>query len=1032
MWLRHLIQNHVLTNLFFALVLVVGTLTYMKLPRQQDPTINFNWVQIMTFLPGASAKEIEQQVTDRIEEAIEKIQDIKFVSSTSRESVSSILVRFRDISEREFDKRIADLRREITSIEDELPEETERPEIFEVTTANAYPTATVVMTGLADDENLRKQARALEKDLARIAGVDQVQPTGLLDPELQLLFDREKLELLQLSPVTLADQIRALYQDTSLGATRVSDEQWLMSFEGTTVDPEALAQMMIPIPGGGRITLGEVAEVIWTRADPDRLVRYEGKPAVLFALTKQPKANTLELVGRIEAFIEARNQYSAERGVVFTLADDQTQVTRSALAVMQKNALYGLVLVLLATWFFLGSKISLLVTIGIPFTLAGTFIALYLMGQTLNTSVLLAIVIALGMLVDDAVVVVESIYYRIKRGASGINASWGGLLDVIKPVTASVLTTIAAFLPLMLLPGILGKFMLVIPLVVTTALLISLVEAYWMLPGHVMAAKVSMSQPTTMDLRRERVIRKVRHIYGLALVKVMRHPRLSLLGLALIFSIGPLLILQGTIKYDFFASDSLRLFYVNVTMPSSARLEETMAVTLEAEEMVQRVLSPGDARSVVSYAGQAFSDMAPLFGDYLGQVLVSLNPQSGDMRSVEQITAEIEPLLKQILPAKEVSILKLAGGPPVSKAISVKVRGDSFDEIRAAADALKAFMVEDDRYVQTTDDDSPGRNGLIVTLNHPAIAQAGVNPVDVIRLLRMLVDGEIVSATQHEGDTVVVRVRSQQTVEGTIQDAAKLFDITLPTAGGGHIALSELVHYEVKQVKGNIRHYNFMRTITLESDINKALIDTVQANQLLVDHWADIGAQFPNVTLDFTGELDDIKESIDAMGYLFLLGIGLMYLILSTQFQSYFQPLMILITVPLAFTGVILGLLVTNNPLSLYTLYGVVALAGISVNAAIVLISTANRNLLSGFSLGRAIFFAARRRMLPILITTLTTVAGLFSLATGLGGQSLLWSPVAISIVSGLLFSSLLTLFAIPTLYMLSMPKRRAEAPASL
>lgn len=527
MWLRNLIQNHVLTNLFFVLILFMGAVVYQQLPREQDPSINFNWVQITTFLPGASAKDVEQKITDVIEESVEKIQDIKFVSSTSREAISSILVRFHDMDERQFDKRVADLRREISNVEDQMPEEAERPTIFEVTSANAFPTATVVVSGIADDENLRRQARALEKDLARISGVDRVQDTGLREPEIQVRFDIDKIQQLGISPVTIANSIRAFFTDTSAGTARIAKDQWLVRIQGTTTDPEVLAQLPILTANGAtsELRLTDVAQVIRARAKADRIVSFQGRPAVLFAVMKQESANTLELVERVDQFIIDRNKVGRALGVEFTLVDDQTLITKNALNIMQTNAIYGLFFVLVVTWFFLGGRVSILVTIGIPFTLAGTFIVLQALDQTLNTSVLLAIVIALGMLVDDAVVVVESIYYKLRQGLRGIDAAWTGLQEVIRPVTASVLTTMAAFLPLMLLPGILGKFMMVIPLVVTVALAFSLVEAYWMLPGHIMAANVDFDKPSRMENFRQKTIHKLKIKYGFGLLRVMRHPK---------------------------------------------------------------------------------------------------------------------------------------------------------------------------------------------------------------------------------------------------------------------------------------------------------------------------------------------------------------------------------------------------------------------------------------------------------------------------------------------------------------------------
>ncbi|MGI0119371.1 efflux RND transporter permease subunit [Zooshikella sp. RANM57] len=1023
MWLRSLIENHKLTNLLFLLILLMGYLVYLQLPREQDPSINFNWVQITTLLPGASAQDIEKKITDVLEEELEKIQNVKFVSSTSREGVSSILVRFQDISQRLFDKRMADLRREINNVEDELPEEAESPTIFEVTTANAFPTATVVISGPADDENLRRQAIILENELIRTKGVDRVQLTGERDPEIQIRFDVGKIQLLGISPTAVADTIRTFYRDISAGSARVGEDQWLIRVEGTTTNPDELAQLPVLTNQGSQseVRLGEIAEVVWARAKADRLVRFQGRPAVMFAVMKQESTNTLELVERINHLVEDKNKFSKELGVNYTLIDDQTLITRNALSIMENNALIGLAFVLLVTWFFLGSRISLLVTIGIPFTLAGTFIMLKVFDQTLNTSVLLAIVIALGMLVDDAVVVVESINNKIRSGLKGIHAAWTGLTEVIGPVTASVLTTMAAFLPLMLLPGILGKFMMVIPLVVTTALAVSLIEAYWMLPGHIIAAKVSFARASVIDNFRQHIIHKFKVYYGYALLKVMRHPKKTISALVLLFAAALSAVGSGVIRVDFFAADTIRLFYVNVEMPTNSSLEETMAKMLEVEKHVAKNLEDREVRSVVSYAGQMFTETAPMFGEHLGQIMVSLQPRKEGYRSVEKIIEDMRSEVLQVIGPTNISFLKLAGGPPTSKPISVKVRGKEYNELRQATDALKAYIAKNNNFRDISDDDSKGRYGLTLKLNNDAINRLDIVPNEVYRTVKMLVDGEIVSYVQHEGEQVALRIKSTSAVENNYNDINELLRLSVPTRNGDNVPLKELVEVKTEQVKGNLRHYNFLRTITLESDIDKQKIDTVAANNLIKDYWETIAKEYPNVSLDFSGELDDIQESIDAIAMLFMLGIGLMYLILSTQFQSYFQPLMVLITVPMAFTGVVLGLFVSGNPLSLFTLYGIVALAGIAVNAAIVLISTANKNLAKGMSLIHAIFYASRRRMLPILITTLTTIAGLFSLAVGLGGHSLIWSPVATAIVWGLFFSTFLTLFVVPALYQMSM-----------
>ena len=1019
MWQRF-ITNHVLANLTFVLVLVVGLLTYQQLPRQQDPTINFNWIMVSTPLPGATALDVESKVTSPLEDALRSLADVSFVSSNSREGISSILVRFEDIDERTYDKRLADLRREIQNTEPELPDAALDSMILEITSSNAFPAATLAVTSVAEDENLRVQAARIEKDLSQLKGVSRIDPVALPDPELQVNIDIAELEALGLSPQQVANTVNAFFQDEAAGNLKQNGRNWLVRVVGTASDPQYLASR--PILGApGEIPLSRVADVERAREDSSYLVRVGGQPAVLLAVMKKENANTLELVERVQAYMDSRNEFANDTGVELVLIDDQTIATRKSISIMENNALIGLVLVLVVAWLFLGTRIAMLTAIGIPFILAATFWVLGGLGETLNVTVLLGVVIVLGMLVDDAVVVVESIYYRLQRGFTGITAVQGALKEVAAPVTAAVLTTIAAFLPLMLLPGILGKFMKVIPMVVSIALAISLIEAFWMLPAHILAAKIGFNKPGRIQRMRERMTHRIQLSYVRLLVKALRRPLLALI-VAVLPLVGAFTALgNGYIKMDFFAADPVRLFYVNVEMPPATPVDKTLEVVLNIEERVRASVRDGEVRAIASYAGQMFTETEPRLGEHYGQILVGLNPKTEALRTVEQMTDAVRDELGDIAGPLRISFLRLSGGPPASKPISIKVRGDDYSQIRAATDQLIAILNSRDDFVDVEDDAARGRYELELALNSDAINRAGLNPADVRRTLRLLVDGEVVTSMRDQGERLDVRVRAHPDSRPSLD---RLLSYRMPLPGGGAMPLSELVIEERRQSLGNIRHYNFRRAITLESDLRTGGMDTVQANEYVLEQWKQYEQQYPSIDLDFSGELDDIQESLDSIAVLFLVGVGLMYLILGTQFRSYWQPLMILATVPLAFTGVVLGLIVTQNPMSLFTLYGVVALAGIAVNSAIVLISAANDRINTGMSLMHATLYAARRRVIPVLITTLSTIAGLFSLAAGLGGSSLIWGPVATSIVWGLGFSSVLTLFVIPLLYRLSM--RRA------
>jgi multidrug efflux pump subunit AcrB len=608
------------------------------------------------------------------------------------------------------------------------------------------------------------------------------------------------------------------------------------------------------------------------------------------------------------------------------------------------------------------------------------------------------------------------------------------------------MTTMAAFMPLMLLPGILGAFMFVIPFVVTLGLAISLIEAFWILPSHVIGGEEKRHRPKKIRSRlnplkyisvglssatapikntlnrgsdkmqnwRSNWTRKLRTQYTKGLCFMMRRPYIIIVFGILCF-FGAIGIMQsGKVRSEFFTFDPFRLFYVNVDMPSNSPLEKTLAQTIEVEKRLRQFVEDDEIRAITSLAGIKFTEMEILVGDQYGQIQISLMPKTGDMRSVSDVVESMRETLVNTPGDGIISFLEISGGPPAGKPVSVKVRSDDFVELRAATDAVLKIVETRVGSRDVADNDVPGRSEMVLTLNHQNIRNLGLDPGMVSRLLRLHLDGEIVALMRDQGEKVELRVRAQKR---NLQAIDEIMNDPVALPNGGQTTLGHLFTQTTGQGRSTIKHYNLRRAITVEAEIDVALTDTATINAEILTAWDEIRNQYPNTDLDFSGELDDVNESLGAMGALFLLGLGLIYLILATQMRSYFQPFLILVTVPMAFTGVVFGLFATSNPLSLYTLYGIIALTGIAVNGAIVLIDAANERIKSGYRPLHATIYAARRRVVPIIMTTTTTIAGLFSLAAGLGGKSLLWGPVASSIVFGLAFSSLLTLFMVPVLY---------------
>jgi len=1015
---RTLLTNHPLVNILFSVVLIMGIVSYLQMPREQDPEINVNYVTIMTVLPGSTAADIEELITGPLEDALRNVRDIRFVRSTSSENVSSILVRFRELGERDFDKRVADLRREIQSkTNDELPVDVEDPDIMEITTSNGFPTAMVVVSGQADDERLRRQAKQIKEEIERISGVDRVLAIGFNEPELQIEIDPQAVAAYGITAVDIADQLRESYRNVSAGKIDVSSEAWQIRVRGKTTEPDELAKFLVAPRNApqSKISLDRVATVRRGHKQAQQLVSIDNRPAVTMSITKVSFTNTLDLVDRINDYIDSKNKMLAGTGISLLLSDDQTTQTRQALSAMQRNAIIGLALVLGVCWLFLGIRIAAFVTLGIAFSISGTFWVLNMIGSTLNISVLLGIVIVLGMLVDDAVVVVEALYYRLQRGQEAISAAIDSLREVGRPVTSAVLTTIAAFTPLMLLPGIVGDFMFVIPLVVTVGLLVSLVEAFWILPSHVIGSTHKrLSATDHLHHWRGRWTHTVRIRYTLALAYVFRRPLRFFAAAGVAFVLSIIGIATEQIRVEFFTFDPIRMFYVNVDMPADSPIEETLEHTERIAERIRPLIKTHELRAMTSMAGIKFTDVEAMIGDQYGQIQVSLNPKSRSDREVMEVVAAVRDLALSTPGDANITFLELSGGPPVAKDIAVQVRADNYAELRSAADAVKNIVREIDGSTNVLDNDVPGRYELTLELDDRAIRQAGLSPGVVSRLMRLHVDGEIVAFTRDDGEKIELRVRGPRR---SLQDIGDILDDAIALPQGGTTTFRALTTAEVGRGSGTIRHYDYRRSITIEADLDPLSTNSVTANRLIVDEWGKIESQYPGASLDFSGAFDDIQESLDSMMILGVFGIGLIYLILATQFRSYFQPLIIIATLPMAFTGVVFGLYVTSNPLSLYTLYGVIALVGIAVNSAIVLIDATNARINAGMRPLHAIMYAARRRVIPILMTAMTTIAGLFSLAAGLGGKSLLWGPVASSMVFGLFVATILTLFLVPVLF---------------
>jgi len=1020
-----LFRSHRLADLVLLMVLLLGAWSYFTMPRAQYPEVNLNWVAVAVVWPGAAAQDVEREIARPLETAARQVPDINLVAATSRDHVATLLIRFRDIPHGRFEQRLVALDREIRQVTAGFPKEARAPQVIELTSSNFFPTAMVAVSGEAADGRICQRAEAVRTQLENLPGVARVQAYGLRSRELEVMFDPEALVRERISAETLTRAVMDQTRTYPAGMADVSGRRYAIRVEGLGPNPDFLAELPIATADGRQVPLSSIAKVRLGVSPTRELVHLNGKPAVLLSVIKSEGANSLALTDTIRDFVRERNALEGEQ--VLTLVDDQSQATREAIRVMEKNALFGLAVVLAVTWFFLGHRMALLTSIGVPFALAGMFLFLHLSGQTLNVSVLLGVAIVLGIPLDDAVVVADAIRVRLASGLDRLDAVKGALAEVAQPVTASVFATCLAFAPLLFLPGLMGRFMFVTPLTVMATLLVSLLASLWLLPRHAVSwggcgAECDQGRRGW----RIRMGRTLRRVYGRGLAWAFRHVGVVALAFGTLFLLAGLALGLEWVKPRWFASDPLRIFNLNVQTPPATPLKDALEATEAVERITRDMARPGEINATLSMAGLQFTPRELVLGEHLGQVTVSLAPESAGARNVDTFVADLRQALKAA-GKSDVTVQVLSADLPMLSSLSLRLTGAPLERLAAAARDLADTLARTPGFTDIDDDTRFSQPRMTLKLDATVAAPAGLDPFKLAALIRLHFEGIPAGKETDGADTLDVVVRGKP-----MDDAALQRWLSQPwrLPDGGSVNPGKLFALHMEEAPGELRRVNGERTATVVAGFDQDRLTAAQAVERVEALWRTLSQRHPGVKLAQGGELDDVKASLNDLLALLLLGFILMYALLALQFGRLVLPLVILATAPMALAGVVIGLWISGQPVTLYTLYGGVALSGVAVNASIVLASAGEDRLARGMHPLRAAFHAARRRLLPIIITTLTVIGGLVSLAFGWGGDSLLWGPVASAIVWGLAVATPLTLFVTPLLHGWLMGLRlRREGP---
>ncbi|MBD3225021.1 MAG: hypothetical protein GF313_09845 [Caldithrix sp.] len=1002
------VKNPVLVNLAMVGLFIFGTISLLRMPTELNPKVDFNWVFVNVPYPGASPNETESLIIDPIETEIQDVDGIDEIQSTAGEGLAFILIKFKDISEDVFQEKFTEIKSEIDKVD--LPEEAEDPIIDDFDSSDFLPVITINMAYDINDDRAQRIADDLEDDLTDLPGVAKVQVSGLAEREIWVQMDAGKMNEQGITFNEVVGAIQRRNLNVPGGNLTIGKSEYAIRSLGRYQSVEDIARTIVRMgQNGDYVTVGDVAAVKDRREEMPIYSRVNGQKTITFSVSKKGEANSIDVIDDIKALINTYQQ-KAPPTVTFSWTNDNSVYIMRVIRILRNNAVTGMLLIILVLYFFLGKSNALLASLGIPISFFIAFIFMNIFGYSLNGSTLFALVMVLGIIVDDAIIVVENCHrYRLK-GYSSREAAVLGTKEVGWPILSSIATNIAAFLPLILLPGIMGKFMRIIPIVFALALLSSLFEAFFLLPSHYGDWTV---RSDVYKRGEKKFFKRLRRRYGHFLIKVLRWRYAMIGGLVAVFVLS-----LFSIRYlgvELFPEEDFDQFKILIKMPEGTSLDETDRIVRKFEQAAA-TLPQSAIQDVVVNAGLLQGNEEWLIKKNVAQVLFQLHPKEDRDISIDRLITMMREKSKTISGPTSVEFEQISGGPPVGKPISVKVQGKFLDNIKAAALALQDSLKQMPGTYDISDDFPPGKKQIRIRVDQEKAALYGFHTQYVAFNVRYAFDG--VTATEYkEGDDevdVVVKydLKNRQSLEDILY-----LKITNPA--GQTVPLRELVHFEIEPGPTEIKRFDQERTIMVTGQIDEEVIKLNEVNERLMAIFPQLENRFEGIEFEIGGQFEEFASAFQGISRLFVLSLILIFIILGTQFNSYAQPLIIMTTVPFALIGATLGLVISGNPFSITAMYGFVALAGIVVNDAIIMMDFMNNRRAgkqtTGMQYWRSIVNSGRLRLRPIILTSVTTISGLVPMAFGIGGISLMWSPLANVILFGMLVSTLLTLFVVPT-----------------
>ena len=1009
------IRHQTTVVVLIVILVLVGVYSYSVLPRESFPDITIPNIIVTTPYEGVAPSDIENQITLQIEKKLISLSDVKEIRSYSSEGMSTIVVEYE--SGIDIDTALQKVRDKVDEAKVDLPNDLEDEPMVDEINFSEFPIMNVVISGSIGLVRLKEIADDFKDDVETINGVLEANVTGGLEREIRIVYEPERLAAYNLSVTNLMTTVLSNNLNTPGGKMDIGRGNYLVKVPGEFETPVEARRLIVNADKNFPVYITDVADMEDGFEEPETKARHNRKDAVTISVVKRTGKNIIEIADQVKAIVREYEQ-TVPAGVTLSIVTDMSKDIRDMVSDLENGILSGLVLVLLVVLFSMGLRNSILVACAIPFSMMITFFILYLIGLTLNMIVLFSLILSVGMLVDNAIVIVENIYRHRQEGKSKLQAAIVATHEVMWPVIASAATTIAAFAPMMFWPGVIGEFMSYLPETVIIALTASLFVALVINPT--LGAIFIKVNKNSIDKGPGFIIRSYQRLLGFA----VDNPLFVLLCSIALLILVSLVYGRFGAGVEFFPEIEPKRAYIDIKMPKGTNLDETDRLAKwiegpaseykEVKSLISNVGTTGSGGESFMTGGSTSSDIARL-------VLEFIDLEKRETPS-SQIIVDLRRRLKDIYEA-DIEIDKEEEGPPTGKPICIEISGEYYETLEPLMRAIKERIRGIPGLVNLKDDYVIARPEVVVQIDKERAALLGLNTQVIAQNVKAAIRG-IEAGVYRDGndeyDIIVQLPLSRR------KDLDALKNLMIAGLNGTFVPISSVAGIRLSAGLGTIVHSDQNRVITIEADVEGRLATDVLADvqETLTDMDLPRGYK-----IAYRGEDEDREEASEFLFEAFLAALMLIALILVTEFNSIYKPLIVLSSVILSTIGVLLGLLITHTPFGIImTGIGVISLAGVVVNNAIVLLDYIGQLRDWGIDYRESLIQAGIVRFRPVMLTAITTILGLVPMAVGVSFDfrnltwlvgtetSQYWGPMAVAVIFGLAVATILTLVVVPAM----------------